>query len=80
MLEVPVIIILIGCSTLLVGYILRLSFFYQNVRMLIFYVSNVIEKHNKNSKTYYNGYYRKRGGTIVEEKLELTQETLPTND
>ena len=26
MLEVPVIIILIGCSTLLVGYILRLSF------------------------------------------------------
>jgi len=30
-----------------------------------------IREHNKNGKHYYNGYYRKRGGTIVEEKLDI---------
>jgi SAM-dependent methyltransferase len=41
-----------------------------------------IREHNKNSKTYWNGYYRKRGGTttIVEEKLDIDQSTMPAND
>jgi hypothetical protein len=37
-------------------------------------------EHNVNKKTYFNGYYRKKGSDIVYEKLELDPSKIASND
>jgi SAM-dependent methyltransferase len=40
-----------------------------------------MREHNKNKKQYWNGYYRKKGGTITYElKLDVDPATMPSND
>lgn len=39
-----------------------------------------MREHNVNKKQYYNGYYRKKGGAIVYEKLELDPTNIASND
>jgi len=40
-----------------------------------------VREHNKNKKQYWNGYYRKKGGTITYEyKLEEDPAKMPSND
>ncbi len=39
-----------------------------------------MREHNVNKKQYYNGYYRKKGGSIVYEKLELDPTNIASND
>lgn len=39
-----------------------------------------MREHNVNKKQYYNGYYRKKGGTIIYEKLELDPTNIASND
>lgn len=40
-----------------------------------------LREHNKNGRQYYNGYYRKRGGTAVyEDRLEIDPATMLNND
>jgi cyclopropane fatty-acyl-phospholipid synthase-like methyltransferase len=39
-----------------------------------------MREHNVNKKQYYNGYYRKKGGTIVYEKLDLDPTNIASND
>lgn len=41
-----------------------------------------IREHNKNNKTYWNGYYRKRGGptVTVEQKLDIDPASMPAEE
>lgn len=39
-----------------------------------------MREHNVNKKQYYNGYYRKKGGSIIYEKLELDPTNIASND